>query len=63
MSVSYVKLKRKLCTVCYDGVHYEYAGEIDGECQSYAEHCPCDIEPLWSLIKERVTRQLKTIRR
>ena len=51
-----VKLKRKLCTVCLNGVHYEYVGDHNGECYSYAEYCPCENQPINKLIRERANR-------
>ena len=54
-----VNLKRKLCTVCVNGVHYEYVGDHDGECYSYAEYCPCEKETINKLILERANRIMK----
>ena len=51
-----IKIKRKLCTVCRDGVHYEYVGGHNGENYSYAEHCPCDNESIRKLIRERTSK-------
>ena len=54
-----VKIKRKLCTVCINGVHYEYVGDHNGESYSYAEHCPCDNESIRKLIYERTSKIIK----
>ena len=54
-----INLKRKLCTVCVNGVHYEYVGDHDGECYSYAEYCPCEKETINKLILERANRIIK----
>ena len=54
-----VKIKRKLCTVCINGVHYEYVGDHNGENYSYAEHCPCENESIRKLIRERANKIIR----
>jgi hypothetical protein len=53
------KIKRKLCTVCLNGVHYEYVGDHNGEAYSYAEYCPCSNESIKKLICERTNRIIR----
>ena len=57
-----VNMKRKLCTVCIGGVHYEYVGSQWGEDHSYAEHCPCDNQSIRALIRERLGLLIRTKR-
>ena len=54
-----IKMKRKLCTVCKNRVHYEYVGDHNGIDLSYAEHCPCDNESIRKLIRERANRIIR----
>jgi|3_EtaG_2_1085321.scaffolds.fasta_scaffold00686_6 hypothetical protein len=56
-----INIKRKLCTVCINGVHYEYVGSHFGDDHSYAEHCPCDNQPIRELIHERLARVSRKI--
>ena len=54
-----IKIKRKLCTVCLNGVHYEYVGDHNGECYSYAEYCTCKNESIKKLIYERTNKIIR----
>ena len=54
-----IRIKRKLCTVSINGVHYEYVGDHNGENYNYAAHCPCDNESIRKLIRERVNRIIR----
>ena len=54
-----VNLKRKLCTICLNGVHYEYVGDHNGKYYSYAEYCSCKNEPINKLIRERANKIIR----
>ena len=53
------KVKRKLCTVCINGVHYEHVGDHNGKSYSYAEYCSCKDESIKKLICERTNKIIK----